>query len=62
MTTTTTPIPPAKDDPCVWFGVLQRAIETRDWKRASEAEAELRRLGVEVRHLRLPALAVEVGQ
>ncbi|MFH0983756.1 MAG: hypothetical protein V2A79_19750 [Planctomycetota bacterium] len=41
-----------RDSPTAWFAVLERARRDNDFRRAAEAERELRRLGVRVRFSR----------
>ena len=37
-------------EPTYWFVLLDRAVERGDLSRAAEAQAELRKLGVEVKY------------
>lgn len=45
------------ESPTAWFFALETALARGDWRRAADAERELKRLGVDVRFRRARDLA-----
>jgi hypothetical protein len=56
MPNSATHAPPVTDTPIYWFVKLEHAVEESDFEAAAQAQRELSRLGVQVKHIRRPAI------